>query len=266
MLADQRRASVLDLVRARGAVRVVDVSQALGVSEMTVRRDLETLDRQGLVRRVHGGATLPDESEGLVHRQGVDEPAFGYKQHLQIDAKRAIARMAASMVEPGMSIALSAGTTTFALAEQLAGHPDLTVVTNSTDAAMLLFDTLPDSSLVILTGGVRTISHALVGPIAETALGELTVDLVFHGFHGVDPRAGFTCPNLDEVRTAQRMISIGRRLVALTDHTKIGVTALAKVADLSAADVLVTDAGVTNEALQSLRQQVAQVEVAAYPT
>ncbi len=161
-----------------------------------------------------------------------------------------------------MTIALSAGTTTFALARALAGFAGITVVTNSTDAADVLFDALPPSSLVVLTGGVRTPSHALVGPIAEASLKDLQVDIVFHGFHGIDPQSGFTCPNLAEVSTAQAMIASGDRLIVLADHSKFGVRALAKVTDLSSASTLITDARIAPDHLDDLRRRIASVEVA----
>lgn len=265
MLPEQRRARVAQLVRLRGAMRVVEISDELDVSPMTIRRDLELLDRDGVLHRVHGGATVTDHPEAAEpDRAGplVEEPAFQVKRRLEGAAKRAIAKLALRHIQPGMTIALSAGTTTFALARALAGFAGITVVTNSTDAADVLFDALPPSSLVVLTGGVRTPSHALVGPIAEASLKDLQVDIVFHGFHGIDPQTGFTCPNLAEVSTAQAMIASGDQLIVLADHSKFGVRALAKVTDLSSASTLITDARIAPDHLDELRRRIASVEVA----
>lgn len=263
MLPEQRRARVAQLVRSRGAMRVSEISDELDVSPMTIRRDLELLDRDGVVHRVHGGATVGAESHDADAPPPVsEEPAFQVKRRLEAAAKRAIAHAAVAHIEPGMTIALSAGTTTYALARALEGFAGLTVVTNSTDAANILFETLPASSLVVLTGGVRTPSHALVGPIAESSLKELQVDIVFHGFHGIDPQSGFTCPNLAEVSTAQAMIAGGDQLIVLADHSKFGVRALAKVADLSAASTLITDSRIAPEQLEELRRRIPSVEVA----
>ncbi len=265
MLPEQRRARVAQLVRARGAMRVSEISDELDVSPMTIRRDLELLDRDGVVHRVHGGATVGSGGGDTHESDGPppvsEEPAFQVKKRLEAAAKRAIARAALAHIEPGMTIALSAGTTTYALARALEGFANITVVTNSTDSANVLFETLPASSLVVLTGGVRTPSHALVGPIAESSLKELQVDIVFHGFHGMDPQAGFTCPNLAEVSTAQAMIAGGDQLIVLADHSKFGVRALAKVADLSAATTLITDSRIGKEQLEELRRRIAAVEV-----
>ncbi|HET9129278.1 MAG TPA: DeoR/GlpR family DNA-binding transcription regulator [Propionibacteriaceae bacterium] len=265
MLPEQRRARVAQLVRSNGAMRVSEISDALDVSPMTIRRDLELLDRDGVVHRVHGGATAGGgghEREAGSPPPVSEEPAFQVKRRLESAAKRAIAQAAMSHIEPGMTIALSAGTTTYALARALEGFAGITVVTNSTDAANVLFETLPSSSLVVLTGGVRTPSHALVGPIAESSLKELQVDIVFHGFHGMDPQSGFTCPNLAEVSTAQAMIAGGDQLIVLADHSKFGVRALAKVADLSAATTLITDSRIAGDQLEELRRRIPTVEIA----
>lgn len=253
MLPGQRRALVLEQVSRAGAARVTDIAESLGVSEMTIRRDLQELDRGGLLRRVHGGATA-------ITRRTSHEPGFAAKSGLERRAKLAIARHAARLVEPGMTIAISAGTTTHAFAEQILAVPGLTVVTNSTDAANLLQDKGVGTQ-VVLTGGVRTPSHALVGPIAVSALHQLRVDAVFHGVHGFDIDAGLTCPNLDECATAQAMIAAGKRLVILADSTKCGTVGLAQVAPLAEVDLFVTDDGLDAADEQALRERVTSLAV-----
>ena len=141
--------------------------------------------------------------------------------------KRAIARAAAAMVRPGSAIAISAGTTTFQVARELRAVPDLTIVTNS----MLIAQTLQDGSeigqTVILTGGTRTPSDALVGPVAVEALRSLHVDLLFLGVHGMSLRAGLTTPNLVEAATNRALVAAARRTVVTADHSKWGVVGLA---------------------------------------
>ena len=127
MLARQRQEQILELVLANGGARVSDLVEQLGVSDMTVRRDIAFLARRGLVARVHGGATA-------VGGRSTDEPGFAAKSAMQTEEKAAIAVAAASLVRPGDSVALSAGTTTYAVALELRGVPDLTVVTNSVPA------------------------------------------------------------------------------------------------------------------------------------
>src|SRR6478672_10616476 len=123
-----------------------------------------------------------------------DEPGFRAKSALMTAQKQAIAAAAAAFVEPGSSIGISAGTTTYELARAVRGIPDITVVTNSIPVAQLLHETGTPGQTVVLTGGVRTPSDALVGPVAVTALRSLHVDLLFLGAHGVDPGAGLTTP------------------------------------------------------------------------
>ena len=252
MLARQRQALILDRVREDGAVRVADLVRELGVSDMTVRRDLEILDERGLLEKVHGGATS-------IAGNALWEPGFVAKSALQQAEKAAIANAAVPLVEPGMAIAVSAGTTTYALAQRLADVPGLTVVTNSVRVADVLHQAGRADQTIILTGGVRTPSDALVGPFAVAALRSIHVDLVFVGVHGMDPRSGFTCPNLLEADTDRALIEAGRRLVVVADHSKWGVIGISSIARLDQADVLITDAGLAAEAKAVLAEAVGEL-------
>lgn len=254
MLARQRQAIILERVREEGAVRVADLVRELGVSDMTIRRDLEILHDQGVLEKVHGGATAPAGN-------ALFEPGFAAKSSLQQVEKDAIADAAVGLVEPGMAVGVSAGTTTFALARRLADIPGLTVVTNSIRVADVLDQSGGADQTTILTGGVRTPSDALVGPFAVAALRTLHVDIVFVGVHGMDPHSGFTCPNLLEADTDRALIEAGRRLVVVADHSKWGVIGISSIARLDQADVLVTDAGLGAEARSILTSQVRQLIV-----
>ncbi len=254
LLAHQRHALILERVRVEGAVRVADLVRDLGVSDMTVRRDLESLDERGLLIKVHGGATAAAPS-------ALFEPGFSAKSTLQLAEKAAIAAAAARLVEPGMAIALSAGTTTHALAGCLAGIPGITVVTNSLRVAEVLERARRQDQTVILTGGLRTRSEALVGSFAVTQIRSVHLDLVFMGVHGMETRAGFTCPNLLEAETDIALIEAGRRLVVVTDSAKWGVIGIASIARLDQADVLVTDSGLGAAARSALRDAVGELVV-----
>jgi DeoR/GlpR family transcriptional regulator of sugar metabolism len=254
MLARQRQAFILERVREDGAVKVADLVRELGVSDMTVRRDLEILDERGLLEKVHGGATILPGS-------ALFEPTFAAKARLNQAEKDAIADAAAALVEPGMAIAISAGTTTYALAQRLADIPSLTVVTNSIRVTDVLHHTGRPDQTIILTGGVRTPSEALVGPFAVAAIRTVHVDLVFVGVHGMDPVSGFTCPNILEAETDRALIEAGRRLVVVADHTKWGVIGISSIARFDQVDVLITDAGLTPEVRANLEAQVGQLIV-----
>ncbi len=255
MLAPQRHAFILDRLRADGAVRVADMVRQLHVSDMTVRRDLEVLESQGHLVKVHGGATL-------LRKSSVHEPGFDTKRTLEHEAKLAIARTAAALVEPGMAVAISAGSTTYEVSRRLVDIPRLTVVTNSVPAAEVLYHGGRSDQTIILSGGVRTPSDALVGPFAVSALRAVNVDLVFLGVHGVDKRAGFTTPNMLEAETNQALIETGRRLVVTADHTKWGVTGVSTIARLDRADIVISDRGLDGDARAVLREEVGELILA----
>ncbi len=248
-LARQRQTLILERVREEGAVRVADLVRALGVSDMTIRRDLEILNERGLIEKVHGGAAAIDGSS-------LFEPGFTVKSTLMQAEKELIAGAAASLVPSGTAIAISAGTTTYALAKRLTDIPGLTVLTNSVPVAEVLYkDGRPDQT-VILSGGVRTPSDALVGPFAVAVIRSLHVDSVFMGSHGMDLRSGFTTPNILEAETNRALIEAGRRLVVLADSTKWGTIGISSVARLEEADTIVTDSGLDATARQQLSAAV----------
>jgi DeoR/GlpR family transcriptional regulator of sugar metabolism len=255
VLAPQRHAYILERLRADGAVRVSELMHDLAVSDMTVRRDLEVLEAQGHLLKVHGGATLLRDS-------AVHEPGFDTKRTLEHDSKVAIARAAAALVEPGMAVAVSAGSTTYEVSRLLAGVPRLTVVTNSVPAAEVLYHGGRSDQTIILSGGVRTPSDALVGPFAINALRSVNVDIVFLGVHGMHERAGFTTPNMLEAETNQALIETGGRLVVTADHTKWGITGVSTIARLSRADIIVTDHLLDRGARAILEDEVGEVILA----
>jgi DeoR/GlpR family transcriptional regulator of sugar metabolism len=244
MLARQRQEVILAAVRTTGGARVSELVERLGVSDMTVRRDIDELARRGLVTRVHGGATTAGSS--------VDEPGFAAKSGLQTAAKVAIATAAAALIEPGASVALSAGTTTRAVASALLGTPRLTVVTNSLRVAEVFHDAARDDLTVVLTGGERTPSDALVGPVAVAALGRLHVDWLLMGVHGMDAEAGFTTPNLVEAETNRALVRSARQVAVVADNSKWGVVGLSTIATLDEVDVVVSDDGLAPAARRVL--------------
>jgi DeoR/GlpR family transcriptional regulator of sugar metabolism len=252
MLAHQRQVRILAELRRTGAVRVSELTELLGVSDMTIRRDLEALVADGHAQKVHGGAVLAGQ---VAH-----EPGFAAKSQLEQSAKSAIAAHAATLVRPGAAIALSAGTTTWTMARFLVTVPGLTVVTNSTTVADAIA-TLDSANQVgvILTGGVRTPSAALVGPVADRTIATMHVDQLFLGVHGMDQRAGFTTPNLAEATTDRALIASAREVIVLADSSKWGVVGLADIAPLSAAHVLITDDKLPHEARRPLLEQVDSV-------
>ncbi|MFJ4616569.1 DeoR/GlpR family DNA-binding transcription regulator [Streptomyces sp. NPDC088812] len=264
LLAEQRRALILDEVRRRGGVRVNELTRKLGVSDMTVRRDLDALARQGMLEKVHGGAVPVVEAS-------THEPGFEAKSGLELTAKEDIARAAAELVVPGSAIALSGGTTTYALAHRLVDVPDLTVVTNSVRVADVFHvaqraaGARQGAATVVLTGGVRTPSDSLVGPVADQAIAALHFDVLFLGVHGISAEAGLSTPNLAEAETNRRLVQSARRVVVVADHTKWGVVGLSSFAALEQVDTLVTDSGLPDEARAEVSEHLRRLVVAGEP-
>ncbi len=271
LLAEQRRALILDEVRRHGGARVNELTRKLKVSDMTVRRDLDALARLGVVEKVHGGAV--PIAEASTH-----EPGFEAKSGMELSAKEDIARAAAPLAVPGSAIALSGGTTTYALAQHLVDVPGLTVVTNSMRIADVFHsarraaDAASEgaggrersfgAATVVLTGGVRTPSDALVGPVADAAIRSLHFDVLFLGVHGVSAEAGLSTPNLAEAETNRHFLRSARRVVVVADHTKWGKVGLSSFATLSEVDVLVTDAGLPRAAREEMAEHLRELVLA----
>lgn len=257
MLLSERRASMLAIVRTRGSARVEDLAAELKVSAMTVRRDIDALVEEGLVERVRGGVTIVDGPARL----GPLEAAI----HRRTAEKQKIAELAASLVQPGMAVGLSAGSTTWYLAKQLLEIRDVTVVTNSLAVADLFEearDATEDGTSVVLTGGIRTPGRALVGPVAVRSLSYLHFDLTFLSVHGIHPEAGLTTPNILEAETSRALAASGGCTVVLADHSKWPAVSLTTIIDLDEVDLLLTDDGMSHEDLQAIRNHISDVRLA----
>ena len=245
VLAQERRDAILRALLPSGAATVAALADGLGVSEMTIRRDLGVLAAQQLVEKVHGGAVLT--------RRGTAEPHFATKRRSNAAAKVAIAEAAVAMVQDGMTVALSAGTTTWQVARRLRGGGigDLTFVTNSLNVAGAL-EANGWRSIVVSGGSFRTPSDALVGPFANQVLRQLNADLLMMGVHSIDARAGLTTPNIAEAETNRIMVAGARRVVVVADSSKLGQVSLATFAGCDEVDELITDTGADQATLDAL--------------
>ncbi|YAL82625.1 DeoR/GlpR family DNA-binding transcription regulator [Dermacoccaceae bacterium W4C1] len=256
MLARQRQELILREVEEHGGARVSELVTRLGVSDMTIRRDIEALAAKNLVIRVHGGAAAVDE-------RNPDEPGFSVKSEMNPVQKSQIARTAASLIAPGSTIAVSAGTTAYAVAVELQAIKRLTVVTNSPRVEQVLHDADRDDMQVVLTGGVRTPSDALAGPVANRMLRDVHVDTLILGVHGIDMDAGLTTPNLHEAQTNRVLIQCARRIIVVADHSKWGIVGLSTIALLNEVDILVTDVDLDPEARRKIADEGVHLIVAA---
>lgn len=256
MLIVERRQRILDTARARGTVSARELARSLGISEVTIRRDLRLMADEGLLRRTRGGAIL---SQALAH-----EPS-SYEKALEAgDEKAAIAQLAVDLVPDGASIILGPGTTTLALARLLVSHRDLTVVTTSLLVPPVLA-TAPSVEIVLVGGSVRSSIDAVVGPAAERSLRTLRASLAFLSGTGFSAERGLTTPNLLVSATDQALIEAAQQVVVLADHTKIGRQAMFQTVHAGRIDILITDEAANPEELARLRDIGIDVRIAGRP-
>ncbi|MGO1166237.1 MAG: DeoR/GlpR family DNA-binding transcription regulator [Janibacter sp.] len=232
MYAPERQQRILTMARAQGRVEVLALSEELGVTTETVRRDLTALERRGALRRVHGGA-LP------VERLEV-EPPLATRTSQNSQTKRRIAARALDELPTEGTVLLDGGSTTRALAELMPDRPGLTVVTNSIDTAAIL-QTHAETDLYVLGGRVRGRTGACVGDWLTSALAEVTVDVALIGTNGFSPTRGMTTPDQAEAVAKRAMVGAARRAVVLADATKAGDDHFHRFADTTSIDLLITD-------------------------
>lgn len=256
MLAAQRRASITSFVSKRGAITIGELAEQLQVSEMTVRRDIESLEGDGLVKRVHGGVTSTD------FRTTTAELPFEVNLNKKAEAKAAIAKEAVKLVKPGDAIALLGGSTVYSLAKDLLSVANLTIVTNSIPISNLFMSQQANTNNVYVSGGTRTPTDSLIGNLAVNAFGQFNFDVVFMGSLGMDLEAGFSAPSLVEAETNRAIMLKGRLTALLVDNSKWGVKGFSSFAQLKEADVLVTDPGLGETAREQLQSNVGRLLVA----
>ena len=250
----ERRRQIVELVQLQGDVVVADLCVHFGVSDMTIRRDLRDLDREGLIRRVHGGAV---SSLGRSY-----EPPYKIRTTRQAEIKKAIGKKAAELILDGDSIALDVGTTTLEIAYALPGKRNLTIITASLPIANEIVSNLSLNSDVrlILTGGiVRSGELSMVGHIAEQTYSNLHVDKAFIGVGGISLEDGLTEYNLEDALVKKPLIQNAHQRIVVADSSKIGRTTFTTVAPLSMVNTIVTDSDIPGEIKKSLQDQGIEV-------
>ncbi|WP_150307546.1 DeoR/GlpR family DNA-binding transcription regulator [Planctomonas psychrotolerans] len=246
MTQQERLNVVLEFVSERGNVSIAELSDALGVSTATVRRDLNTLSDQRLVTRTHGGASALGS--------GYELP-LQYKIARQAEAKVAIARAVAELVSPGESLGLNGGTTTSEVARMLgrserlrtqADAPGVTIVTNALNIAYEM--SVREHVKIVVTGGVpRRQSYELVGPLVGATLRDFSIDTAVLGVDGLSAAFGATTLHEGEADASREIAAVARRVVIAADATKLGRSTFARICPLGRVDILVTDQDVTPE-------------------
>ena len=238
MYAEERQQEILQHARTQGRVDVGALADTFAVTAETIRRDLTTLERAGMLRRVHGGA-IPIERIGF-------EPALAARDAVLTSEKERIAKVALQEVPADGAIILDAGTTTARLAQALPIDRELTVVVNSPAIAAIL-GPRTNLNVLLLGGRVRGRTLATVDDWALRPLADLYVDVAFLGTNGCSVERGLTTPDPAEAAVKRAMIGAARRAILLADHTKIGNDYLARFGSLADLDLLITDTGLNDD-------------------
>ncbi len=240
-------------IEVNGQVSIADLKTRLGVSEVTIRKDLALLEKRGELARVRGGA--------VASRSGTQELSLEVTSTTNRAQKMAIAAHAASLIEDGQTVIIDVGSTTTELAKALSSHlGQLVVITNGLNIALTL-EPLAGVTVIVTGGTLRPLQHSLVAPMGTILLDKLKADIAFIGCNGVDPERGFTNTNIAEAEIKQAMRRSAKYSVFLADHDKIGAVASAFVADIESADLLITDSGADQTILHELQARGLRVDV-----
>ena len=257
MPAEMRREHMLAFVRSRDFVRVSDLSARFGVSEVTVRGDLDALAERGQIRRIRGGAMpgpLPQS-----------ERPFEEMQAARVDEKAKIGELAASLVSHGETVILDVGTTTTAVARALVKRNelyDVVVFTNSLNIALELESAIPRFTVIVTGGTLRPMQHSLVDPLGGIMLERINARTVFLGCNGIDPIGGITNINLPEAEIKRRMVQAARQRIIVADGSKVGRVELAYLCGVDEIDLLITDSSADPSVLNALREKELSVMLA----
>jgi DeoR family transcriptional regulator of aga operon len=249
LLIEERRRRICELVRAEGRVTVEELAVRFGISQVTIRADLASLESAGAVTRTHGGALNVQDDQPL-----------DVKQLQHRTEKLRIAEAAAALIQDGETIILDSGTTTAEIARRIRTLElrSINVITNALNIAALLIDT-PSVRLIMPGGILRRESNSLSGPMAEAALGALQADRLYLGADGLDPKIGVMTPHLAEAELNAKMIAISRQVVVVADSSKLMRRNVSLIARVEQLHMLITDAAAPAEAVEELRERGVEV-------
>jgi len=252
----ERRERLVETVRRTQFASVADLSAAFGVSEVTIRNDLDVLAEQGRLRRVRGGAVHSTTT--------AREAPFEEAQGARAAAKEAIAAAAATLVESGQTVILDSGPTAAAVARALVlreGLEDVTVFTNGLRVALELEPAIPRLTIMLTGGTLRRMQHSLVNPFGTTMLEQVHAHVAILECEGVDPSAGFTHVNVPEVEVKRLMMRAARQRVVVADGSRVGQVSLVHLYSLAEIDTLVTDPSAERGMVDGLREHGLDVHV-----
>lgn len=231
MLKEERLDFILQKLKANQVVKLGDLSDSLQVSEDTIRRDIDTLDRNGLCLKVRGGA--------VPHSPNMKAHAFKDRLNASENQKTIIAEKARELIYPGATILLDGGTTTFKLAGLLPNIP-LTVITNSIPVVNALMEN-PGVEVILAGGRIFKSSQVTTGIETLRLMEKVRVDICFMGICSLHADLGVTAPDFDEAEVKRTMIQAANKVVAITTHDKIGTAESFKVCDIKSVDTIITE-------------------------
>jgi len=244
-ITTERRVKILELLEKNGKVSVNNLSKSFKVSEVTIRNDLDVLEKKNLLIRMHGGAIQ-------VRRVALDYQ-LNVKAKRHAEEKRAIGEKAAGVINDGETIILDSGTTTEEIAKNLIFLKDLTVITNSLNVAIRLSE-LPGVHVIVPGGYLRKKALSLIGSNAEENIKRYYCDKVFIGVDGIDSEYGISTPNVEEAHLNNIMINISREVIVVTDSSKFKHRSFAKIAPISKINTIITDKNIPSDEKEKLEK------------
>lgn len=244
VLGQARQDELLNYLRTFRTGHVAELSQVLGASPSTIRRDLDELQERGLVERVHGGAAITTIGS---------EAGQAIRARSHPSEKRRIGEVAARLIEHGSTILVSGGTTTEHMLPFLGDLRDVTVITNGVQIAAGLAE-YSDLNVIVLGGELRRESMSLLGHLVVEGIQDFTVDVAFMGAFGVDPRDGLTGANLHETQTDRAMVEAARKVVIVADSSKLDQRGPVRLAPIERVHTLVIDDGISPDVVARFEQ------------
>lgn len=235
MLPNQRRDKILELLKEDGSAKVIDLARIFKVTEVTIRQDLEKLEKDGLVIKEHGGAYLKNVEDQV--------RTFSLGNQENIDKKEVIAAKCLEFIESGDSIILDSGSTTTEIAKKLRGYKNLTIITNALNIALIL-GAEPGIEVIMTGGEFKPPTLSLTGQKAADFFKGINVQKLFLATAGISLKSGLTYPSISDLVVKKAMIDAADTTYLVADSTKIGKSAFASLGALSLIDYIITDAGI----------------------
>lgn len=246
----QRQKLILSELEKAGYVRVQDLSVSLGVSEVTIRKDLKELEDRKLLIRSHGSAS---PLSSLINDRHIDE-----KEKVQVNEKMRIAEAASQLLHKNDRIIIASGTTLLAFAQKIDITEPITVITPSVKISLLL-SYKPNIDIIQLGGSMRKSSASVIGPYAETLLGEMMCSKLFIGVDGIDLDFGLTTSNIAEAHLNQYMLNAAQEVIVLADSSKFGKRGFGKICNINQVNTIITDRNAPASFIQIIREKGIEV-------